>query len=112
MYKTERSLYTLTDIIKLPESTNASLQEGNVTFSCSIEGEALLWYIDEYLADSPAIKGRDITYRYIESGLHVLSNLSIPAEVDNNNTQVRCVGLGNGTAVNSSIVLLQLQGKL
>ena len=102
---------TLTAFIKQPKSTNSSLHEGSVTFSCIVKGEALLWYIDEYLADSPEIQGRGITdTSYIESGLLVLSNISIPAVSNNNNTEIKCAALGNDSLVNSSSVLLQLQG--
>ena len=84
-----------------------------MTFGCTIKGEALLWYVDQRLSDSQDVQDRGIVQStYIESGLLVLSNLSIPVKITNNNTKVECVGLGNGTAVNSSTVLLQLQGKV
>ena len=70
-----------------------------MTFSCIIEGEVLWWYIDEQLTVSLVIQDSGIVHSYNESGLHVLSNLSIPAEINNNNTKVKCVGFGNATPV-------------
>ena len=99
-------------IIKEPESENSSLHNGNVTFDCTVMGEALVWYVDQQLSDSPDIENRRITrIAYIETGMQVQSNLSIPAEMNNNNTKVKCVGLSNGTTVNSSNAFLRLQGK-
>ena len=100
-------------IIKEPESVHSSLNNGNVTFDCTVKGEALVWYVDQHFSDSPDIQDRGITRSaYIETGLQVLSNLSIPAEINNNNTKVKCVGLGNGTTINSSNAFLRLQGKV
>ena len=103
--------YHFAEIVKEPESTNSSLNEGNVTFICTVKGEMLLWYIDGHLVDSMEVQYRNVTQTsYVESGLHVVSNLSIPAKITNNNTEIICSGLGNDSSLNSSSVFLQLQG--
>ena len=71
----------------------------------------MLWYINEQLVESTKTQGSSIGLSSsVESGVYVLSNLSIPAEVSNNNSIVKCIGLGNDTFVNSSTAFLQLQG--
>lgn len=85
------------------------------TFSCSGVGTFLFWIVDGNVSTSPTILQRGIqTIPLLPSGGYVYSLLSIPTNMENNNSEVVCKVFDyTGTDVQYSHQLyLRLQGKI
>ena len=86
----ERFLEQPTSVI-IPETLM-----GNVSFTCSaITSETcpndIYWLINDTIDSSQSVKDLGITTKATFSVNEILSNLSIPVRISNNNTMVQCV---------------------
>ena len=88
----------------------------SATFSCSVSNAAgLLWRVDNIILPDNRLTARGITGPNTTStneNRNFQSQITIPAAPENDNSSVRCDGIGGGVLVQSSIATFRVQGMM
>ena len=83
-------------------------------FQCGGQGTLLLWYINDDLVVSskkPIYQDRGFTFTHeVHDNGTIVNTLTIPATVENNNTQLRCHATGNPGPATSETLTLTVAG--
>ena len=99
------------DVSLMPLELNA-IEGQAATFSCSVSNAAgLLWRVDAVVLPDERLTVRGITGPITtneNSNFH--SQITIPATPDNDNSSVRCDGIGSDVFVRSPIATFRVQG--
>ena len=82
------------------------------TFNCSVSNaDGLLWRVDTIVLPDVRLTGRGIeTPITTNENRNFQSQLTIPATPENDNSSVRCDGIGNAGLVQSPIATFRVQG--
>ena len=104
------------EIFWAPSNLTVPLDQATpAVFQCGGQGTLLLWYINDDLVVSsrkPIYQDRGFTFA---QGVHdngtIVTTLTIPATVQNNNTQLRCLATGNPGPATSENIILTVAGK-
>ena len=92
---------------------NFNAVEGQAaTFNCSVSNvDGLLWRVDTIVLPDVRLTGRGIeTPITTNENRNFQSQLTIPATPENDNSSVRCDGIGNAGLVRSPIATFRVQG--
>ena len=85
-----------------------------VSFHCSGQGTLLLWYINDKLVVShrqPGFEERGFIFtQETHNNGTIVNTLTIPARVENNNTQLKCHATGNPGPASSETCYLIIAG--
>ena len=83
-------------------------------FQCGGQGTLLLWYINDDLVVSskkPIYQDRGFTFAHeVHDNGTIVNTLTIPATMENNNTQLRCHATGNPGPATSETLTLTVTG--
>ena len=99
-------------LYEAPLSRNTTLG-GSANFTCNISGNiAVFWYVDGLFYKDITIVARGVSYEYDydEVSDSTKSVLTVACGEQNNNTVLQCSGFDNGEFIESSTVLLRIQG--
>ena len=107
----------VTAVISPNEDYNAALDpNSNVLFNCTGNGSTFVWTVDGIAVPNPDIASRGVTASSETSigGGMILSTLSIPASVENNNTDVLCTVIDAVSLASdrTGVISLSIQGLL
>lgn len=96
-----------------PVSTNSSLG-GTASFSCSVKGSSLHWFVDGVSHQNIAVKSRGIsskdTYNFSNSVFQ--SVLTVECSLENNNTGIQCIVFEGDESDTSAVSTLLIQGNI
>lgn len=97
-------------LLTAPQNQNVSLGDA-ARFSCGGTGILLSWFIDQLTLNENIISDRGISHSELTVDGAVFSNISLPANVPNNNSEVYCVVYATSTINRQSMTaVMRVQG--
>ena len=95
-----------------PLPKNATLGS-SANFSCNISGSStVFWYVNETFYKDQTVLARGVSaeHEYDELSDSSKSILTIVCDEQNNNTLIQCSGIHGDQLIESSVVVLRIQG--
>ena len=95
-------------------SKNATLGS-SANFTCNVSGTAaVFWYVDGVYYKNLTVLARGVSYEYDYDEISDSSKsiLTVICEEQNNNTFIQCSGFQGDQLIESSILVLRIQGTL